>query len=61
MDTLSPEITANVDGLYWHPLATDEDLLVSAKTFPLEEAVQKVRARLLLHEPGQGEPLKTFT
>jgi MoaA/NifB/PqqE/SkfB family radical SAM enzyme len=61
MDTLSPEITANVDGLYWHPLATDEDLLVSAKTFPLEKAVQKVRASLLLHEPGQGEPLKTFT
>ena len=61
MDTLSPEITANVDGLYWHPLATDEDLLVTAKTFPLAEAVQKVIDRLQPNENRQGQPLKTYT
>ena len=61
VENLSPEITANLDGLYWHPLATEEDLLVTTKTFPLSEAMQKVRSRLLLQVPGQGEPLKTFT
>ena len=61
VDNLIPEITANLDGLYWHPLATEEDLLVTSKLFPLSEAMQKVRSRLLLQAPGQGEPLKTFT
>jgi len=61
VDNLSPEITANYNGLYWHPLATEEDLLVTTKLFPLAEAVQIVRTRLLQQVSGRVEPLKTFT
>ena len=42
LDNLSPEITANIDGIYWHPLATEKDMLVSQQLFPLSAAVQKV-------------------
>jgi MoaA/NifB/PqqE/SkfB family radical SAM enzyme len=61
LDNLSPEITANVDGIYWHPLATEKDMLVTQKTFPLSDAVQKVREQLAAHAHGEAGPLKTFT
>ncbi len=61
LDNLSPEITANVDGIYWHPLATEKDMLVSSKISPLSAAVQLVREQLDAHERGENGPLKTFT
>ena len=38
---LAPEVTINYQGVYWHPLATDDDLLVTPDIFPLEDAVNK--------------------
>ena len=34
-DNLSPEITVNVDGIYWHPLTTEKDMLVIFKNHRL--------------------------
>jgi MoaA/NifB/PqqE/SkfB family radical SAM enzyme len=45
---LIPELTINVDGIYWHPLSTDPDLLVSPEIFPLIEGVS--RAKTEYHE-----------
>jgi MoaA/NifB/PqqE/SkfB family radical SAM enzyme len=61
LDNLSPELTANVNGIYWHPLATDKDMLVTSTTFPLSEAMQKVRDQIAAHERGEAGPLRTFT
>lgn len=38
---LVPELTINAQGVYWHPLSTDPDLLVSAEIFPLAHAVSQ--------------------
>jgi len=46
MDNLVPEITVNLDGVFWHPLSTDADMQVSKKMFPLAESVQRVQAQL---------------
>lgn len=35
VNNLVPEVTANLDGIFWHPLSTDADMLVSRKLFPL--------------------------
>jgi MoaA/NifB/PqqE/SkfB family radical SAM enzyme len=40
---LIPELTVNVEGVYWHPLSTDPDLLVSTAIFPLVEAVLRAK------------------
>ena len=61
LDNLSPEITANVDGIYWHPLATEPDLLIGNASLPLSRAVEKVHERLAALEGSQAVPLKTFT
>lgn len=39
---LEPEVTVSVDGVYWHPLACEEDLLVSRRVFPFSEAMATV-------------------
>ena len=61
LDNLSPEITVNVDGIYWHPLATEPDMLISDSSLNLSDAVEKVRERLIALETNQSDPLKTFT
>jgi pyruvate-formate lyase-activating enzyme len=44
-ESLIPEITVTADGVYWHPVAADdEDMLITRTPFPLTEAVDKVRA-----------------
>jgi MoaA/NifB/PqqE/SkfB family radical SAM enzyme len=43
MKNLVPELTVNVDGVFWHPLSTDADLQISNKIFPLAAAVEKMR------------------
>ena len=43
MKTLAPELTVNVDGVFWHPLSTDADLQINNKIFPLATAVEKMR------------------
>jgi len=38
-----PEITINNDGIFWHPLSSDPDLLLRTDSFPLVEAVLKIQ------------------
>jgi len=43
LPALEPEVTVNRDGVYWHPVATDPDLLISPRLFPLREAVEQIK------------------
>ena len=61
MGNLLPELTANLDGLFWHPLSTDADMQVSKKLFPLERAVRGVQHQLDTMARTGGVPLLTFT
>ena len=40
--TLVPEITIDRDGVYWHAAATEEDLLVTERIFPLRDAMNEL-------------------
>ncbi|MFN8456303.1 MAG: radical SAM protein [Anaerolineae bacterium] len=60
MANLIPEVTINVDGVFWHPLSTDGDMLVSRKPFPLAESVSRIQGQLEVMAQG-GVPLMTFT
>jgi MoaA/NifB/PqqE/SkfB family radical SAM enzyme len=60
MTNLLPEVTVNVDGVFWHPLSTDADMLVSRKPFPLTKAVERIQQQLEVMAQG-GAPLMTFT
>jgi sulfatase maturation enzyme AslB (radical SAM superfamily) len=61
MSNLVPEITVNVDGVYWHPLSTDGDMQVSRAIFPLGTAVASVREQLnTISQTGRAS-LMTFT
>ena len=44
--SLAPEITATIDGIFWHPLSTDADMQISQALFPLAEAVRCVQEQL---------------
>ncbi len=57
---LAPEITVNGEGVYWHPLSTDSDMLVSAQIFPLSEAVCQVRGELEQMADMSQAQLNTF-
>jgi MoaA/NifB/PqqE/SkfB family radical SAM enzyme len=61
MATLLPELTVNLDGIYWHPLSTDSDMQVSKKMFPLSDALNTVMSQLQVIEETGGAPLMTFT
>ena len=43
LPALEPEVTVDRDGIYWHPVATDPDLLISPNLFPLRDAVEQMR------------------
>ena len=43
LPALEPEVTVNRDGVYWHPIATDDDLLISPQLFPLANAVEQIK------------------
>jgi sulfatase maturation enzyme AslB (radical SAM superfamily) len=60
MGNLIPEVTVNLDGVFWHPLVTEADMQVSRKIFPLAEAVAQIQAQLEVIAGG-GTPLVTFT
>lgn len=61
MSNLSPELTVNLDGVFWHPLSTDADMQVSKKIFPLAHAVERVQSQLDLIAKTGSVPLMTFT
>lgn len=44
LPALEPEVTVNRDGVYWHPVATDDDLIISRTLFPLAESVEQIQA-----------------
>lgn len=46
LDDLEPELTVNVDGVYWHPLSTESDMLVSRQIVPLKPAIDTVLGML---------------
>jgi len=37
--TLEPEVTVSRDGVFWHPLACEDDLLVTRRLFPFADAL----------------------
>jgi sulfatase maturation enzyme AslB (radical SAM superfamily) len=60
MNNIVPEVSVNVDGVFWHPLSADPDMQVSRKIFPLAESVDTIRQQLAILESG-GNPLIAFT
>lgn len=61
MSNLIPEITVNIDGVFWHPLSTDADMQVSKKIFPLAASVERVQRQLEVMTQTGAVPLMTFT
>ena len=60
MTNLTPEITVNADGVFWHPLSTDADMQVSKQIFPLADAVACVQEQMAIIAAG-GQPTLSFT
>ena len=58
---LVPELTANLDGIFWHPLSTDADMQVGRQLFPLAAAVERVQDQLDTLARTGALPLMTFT
>ena len=61
MDNLVPELTVNVDGIFWHPLSTDADMQVSKEIFPLASAVERIQALYEDIAQAGATQLMTFT
>ena len=61
MGNLAPELTANLDGIFWHPLSTDADMQVSKRIFPLAVAMERVQRALDEMARSGAAPLMTFT
>jgi MoaA/NifB/PqqE/SkfB family radical SAM enzyme len=61
MTNLIPEVTVNVDGIFWHPLSTDADMQVSRSLFPLGDAVARIRGQLDEIARTGRSALMTFT
>jgi MoaA/NifB/PqqE/SkfB family radical SAM enzyme len=61
MANLVPELTVNLDGVFWHPLSTDADMQVSKKIFPLASAYERVKQQLDVMARTGAVPLMTFT
>ena len=61
VNNLIPEVTANIDGIFWHPLSTDPDMQISRALFPLAESVSRIQVQLeVIASTGSAE-LTTFT
>ncbi len=61
LPTLLPELTVNRDGVYWHPVATDDDLLITPRIFPFAAAVQQVTSILAAVQDVTEEEARAFT
>lgn len=55
---LVPELTVDVDGVYWHPVGPTEDLLISRDIFPLRAAAERVEQ--LWHQMGGQRRARVF-
>jgi MoaA/NifB/PqqE/SkfB family radical SAM enzyme len=58
-DTLLPELTVNRDGVFWHPISTDADMLVTDQIFPLARAVACAQEHLAQLGRAEAGPAKT--
>lgn len=58
---LIPEVTVNIDGVFWHPLSTDADMQISRKIFPLSDSVRQIKAQMELISKDGGAVLGAFT
>jgi MoaA/NifB/PqqE/SkfB family radical SAM enzyme len=61
MGNLVPELTVNLDGVFWHPLSTDADMQVSKRMFPLAASYERVKQQLDVMARTGVVPLMTFT
>ncbi len=61
MDNLIPELTVNIDGVFWHPLSTDGDMQIAKKMFPLRHSVNKVAEIMYEMEQTGCVPTVEFT
>jgi hypothetical protein len=61
MSNLVPEVTVNLDGVFWHPLSTDADMQVSKTLFPLARSVERIREQLAAISLTGKASLMTFT
>ena len=61
MSNLLPEVTVNLDGVFWHPLSTDADMQVNKSIFPLSAAVERIQEQLATIASTGRASLMTFT
>lgn len=61
MSNLLPEVTVNIDGVFWHPLSTDADMQISRKIFPLADSVDRIQQQVDLIMQTGVVSLLTFT
>jgi MoaA/NifB/PqqE/SkfB family radical SAM enzyme len=58
---VTPEVTVNIDGVFWHPLSDDADMQVSRSIFPLSDAVDSIQEQLkIIAQTGSAE-MTAFT
>jgi MoaA/NifB/PqqE/SkfB family radical SAM enzyme len=57
---LIPELTINAEGIYWHPLSTDPDMLVSKEIFPLSIALSQGKKEFNQIIQGASSQMKEF-
>lgn len=57
---LIPEMTINAQGVYWHPLSTDPDLLIRSEIFPLSESVSQIKVELGKISNAQNSGMEEF-
>jgi MoaA/NifB/PqqE/SkfB family radical SAM enzyme len=58
---VSPEVTVNIDGVFWHPLSTDADMQISRSIFPLADAVDRIQEQLDTIARTGDPGMTTFT
>jgi MoaA/NifB/PqqE/SkfB family radical SAM enzyme len=61
LNDLLPEVTVNLDGVFWHPLSTDADMQVSKTIFPLQTAVERIQQQLEAIASSGCASLMSFT
>ncbi|HSR20166.1 MAG TPA: radical SAM protein [Anaerolineales bacterium] len=61
MVNLIPEVTASIDGVFWHPFSTDPDMQISRSLFPLADSVARIQDQLAIIARSGGAAQTTFT
>ena len=61
MSNLIPEVTVNIQGVFWHPLSTDADMQINTSLFPLSASVERIQEQLEINARSGAVPLPAFT